>query len=344
MTPDGIINIYKEQNMTSHDVVGKVRHILGVRRVGHTGTLDPMATGVLPVCIGRSARVMEYLDTDLKKYTCVMKLGRATNTYDVWGETQAEASMEEVNKITPEDIKNVLAGFTGRIRQLPPVYSAVKVNGKRLYEYARKGRDVEIPEREVYITSLEVEVMKLGRGYDSQVRFSCECTKGTFIRSICHEAGEKLGVHAALSELERTASGIFNIENSVTLDDLRKMCSTSEKEELLRVMRAPDDVLGMFGRVTMDKKDALRLINGLEIERSVYEVEEDPRYKNNDFYFPVRDEYRRLYRIYSKFDETDFIPGRPNGVNWFGSEDVKFIGLALMNEENGHLFPQKIFI
>ena len=217
MIPDGIINIYKEQDMTSHDVVGHVRRILGVRRVGHTGTLDPMATGVLPICVGRSARVMEYLDTDLKRYRCVMKLGRSTNTYDVWGEIDKEADPEEIDRVTEEDVINVLSGFSGRISQLPPLYSAVKVNGKRLYEYARKGRDVEIPEREVFVTSIDVEDMELGLGYDSWVRFSCECTKGTFIRSICHDAGEKLGVHAALSELERTMSGIFSTDSCITL-------------------------------------------------------------------------------------------------------------------------------
>ena len=342
MIPDGIINIYKEQNMTSHDVVGHVRRILGVRRVGHTGTLDPMATGVLPICVGRSARVMEYLDTDLKRYRCVMKLGRSTNTYDVWGEIDKEADPEEIDRVTEEDVMKVLSGFSGRISQLPPLYSAVKVNGKRLYEYARKGRDVEIPEREVFVTSIDVEDMELGLGYDSWVRFSCECTKGTFIRSICHDAGEKLGVHAALSELERTMSGIFSTDSCITLDELRG----ADEEKVACCMRRPDEVLGMFGAVSMAPKDALRLINGLEIERSVYKVTEEPRYKSRDFYFPVKDEYKRLYRIYSRFSVDTEIPGRPDGVNWFEKDDDcdRFIGLALMNERNGHLTPQKIFI
>lgn len=342
MTPDGIINIYKEQNMTSHDVVGRVRHILGVRRVGHTGTLDPMATGVLPVCIGRSARVMEYLDTDIKRYRCVMKLGRSTNTYDVWGETISESSDDDINKITPEQAEEVLSSFMGRIDQLPPLYSAVKVNGKRLYEYARKGRDVSIPSREVFIPSISVEDMELGRGQDSWIRFSCECTKGTFIRSICHDAGEALGVHAVLSELTRTASGIFTESTSVTLDDLKSM----SPEDVSSITHAPDDVLGMFGSVRMEPKDALRLINGLEIERSVYRVTEEPRFKEQDFYFPVKEEYKRLYRIYSRFGEDAVIPGRPDGVRWFeqGEDSERFIGLALMIPENGHLIPQKIFI
>lgn len=342
MTSDGIINIYKEQNMTSHDVVGHVRHILGVKRVGHTGTLDPMATGVLPICVGRSARVMEYLDTDLKRYRCVMKLGRSTNTYDVWGKVENESDQSEIDRITEKDVRMALSEFSGRINQLPPLYSAVKVNGKRLYEYARKGRDVEIPSREVFVTSIDVENMELGRGFDSWVRFSCECTKGTFIRSICHDAGEKLGVHAALSELERTKSGIFTSDTCVTLDDLRK----ADADEVLRMMHSPDEVLGMFGAVSMEPKDALRLINGLEIERAVYKVTKSPRFKEHDFYFPVKDEYKRLYRIYSSFPEDADIPGRPNGVSWFeqGPCCDRFIGLALMNDDNGHLTPQKIFI
>ncbi|MBQ3281940.1 MAG: tRNA pseudouridine(55) synthase TruB [Eubacterium sp.] len=415
MAIDGIINIYKDQNITSHDVAVHVRRLIGVRRVGHTGTLDPMATGVLPVCIGRSARVMEYLDTDLKKYRCTMKLGRATNTYDVWGEVLEEASEEAVNSVAEDDVRKVLSGFTGRIKQTPPLYSAVKVKGKRLYEYARKGRDVEIPEREVYITSLEIEDMRLGIGYDSWVRFSCECTKGTFIRSICHDAGNMLGVYGCLSELTRTASGIFTEDDALTLDQLREKlgytreteprrggvsrsqisdspekligyvdqdrqddeCTydaepkesaecehagnafASEKadcehdnteEHTLKLLHAPDDVLGMLGAVRMEPKDALRLINGLEIERSVYTILEEPKYKREEFYFPVEDKYKRLYRIYSPLTENMEIPGRPGGAVWYpertihGETGLRFIGLGLQDPENGHLWPEKIFI
>lgn len=363
MTPDGIINIYKDENITSHDIAVHVRRLLGVRRVGHTGTLDPMATGVLPVCVGRSARVMEYLETDLKKYRCVMKLGRSTNTYDVWGEVTGEAPESEVNKVTEDRVNEVLSQFKGRIKQIPPLYSAVKVKGKRLYEYARKGRDVEIPAREVYITSLEIEDMELGIGYDSWVRFSCECTKGTFIRSICNDAGEMLGVHAALSELTRTASGIFTEDTAVSLDDLRAMLGytreteprrgdarTTDDESVLALMRAPDEVLWMLGAVRVEPKDALRLVNGLEIERSVYKILEDPEYKDKDFYFPIREEYRRLYRVYSPLTEDMDIPGRPEGAVWYPERTIgedtglRFIGLALMTEENGHLVPEKIFI
>lgn len=369
MTPDGILNIYKDENITSHDITVHVRRLLGVRRVGHTGTLDPMATGVLPVCVGRSARVMEYLDTDLKKYRCVMKLGRSTNTYDIWGETVEEASEDEVNKVTEPMVRDVLSAFTGRLLQTPPLYSAVKVKGKRLYEYARKGHDVDIPKREVYITSLEIEDMGLGLGHESWVRFSCECTKGTFIRSICHDAGEKLGVHACMSELTRTASGIFTEDTAITLDQLREKLGYTRETEPKRggagrssiegqpeditgilELRAPDEVLKIFGSVVMEPKDAMRLINGLEIERSVYRVLEEPEFSKNDFYFPVREEYKRLYRIYSPLTPDMEIPGRPDGAVWYPERTIgqdkglRFIGLGLMNPENGHLWPEKIFI
>ena len=370
MTPDGIINIYKDENITSHDIAVHVRRLLGVRRVGHTGTLDPMATGVLPVCVGRSARVMEYLDTDLKKYRCVMKLGRDTNTCDVWGEVCAESSEELVNGVTEDDVRRVLGSFTGRITQLPPLYSAVKVKGKRLYEYARKGRDVDIPEREVYITSLEIEDMRLGLGYDSWVMFSCECTKGTFIRSICHDAGEMLGVHAALSSLTRTASGIFTEDSAISLDQLREILGYTRETEprrggmsrgaagehdenidrVLPLMHSPDEVLGMLGTVMVEPKDAIRLINGLEIEKSVYTVLEEPRYLHSDFYFPVREEYKRLYKVYSRITPDMDIPGRPDGAVWYPERTIgeysglRFIGLGLLCEENEHMLPEKIFI
>ena len=261
---------------------------------------------------------------------------------------------------------------------------------------------MEIPSREVYIKSIEIEDMSLGHGYDSWVRFSCECTKGTFIRSICHDAGEKLTVHACLTELTRTASGIFTEETAVTLDQLRDMLGytreteprrggvsrswmadaperqigyieehtgyigeqgtdststgqdTNEQDsagkDMIRLLRAPDEVLGMFGAAKVEPKDAVRLINGLEIERSVYRVLEEPKYSKESFYFPVDEKYKRLYRIYSTLTPEMEIPGRPEGAVWYpertikGDAGLRFIGLGLRNPENGHLWPEKIFI
>jgi len=370
MNVSGIINIYKEQNMTSHDVVGKLRRIFGVRRVGHTGTLDPMATGVLPVCIGRSARVTEYLDTDLKKYRCRMLLGRDTNTYDVWGEDvpaaggpqSAESAAQQsagaaapgaagAEGVTEDDVRRVLASFSGRITQKPPLYSAVKVSGKRLYEYARKGKNVEIPEREVYIKSLEVVDMDLSDESGAWVVFDVECTKGTFVRSVCHDAGVMLGCGAVMSELERLASGAFEIDSAVTIDELKALAEQGE-DAVKEAMFRPDEALSRFGTVLLEAKDAVRLINGLEIEPACYRIAEEPYFKENDFYFPVREEYKRMYRLYADMSENVEIPGRPNGtedqVPGRGTgntvDNKLFIGLGLMTEEDRHLHPEKIFI
>ena len=195
MNFNGIIVIDKEQNMTSHDVVGRVRRILGTGKVGHTGTLDPMATGVLPICVGKATRIMEYLDMDFKTYRCSMLLGKETDSRDVWGGVLSSVQEAAVNEVREEEIREVFSSFRGLISQKPPIYSAVRVDGKRLYEYAREGKDVEIPSRNVYIKQLEIEEVRVGRGYESSVTFSVTCSKGTYIRSICHDAGEKLGVH-----------------------------------------------------------------------------------------------------------------------------------------------------
>ena len=158
MIENGILNINKPQGMTSHDVVYRVRRALGIKRVGHTGTLDPMCTGVLPICIGTATRVTEYLDLDFKTYRCSMILGKITDTQDIWGELLEERPLDG---ITEEDVRNAFSSFSGVIMQKPPMYSAVRVNGRRLYEYARAGEEVKVKERKIYINSLEIEKIDL---------------------------------------------------------------------------------------------------------------------------------------------------------------------------------------
>ena len=148
---DGILNINKPQGVTSHDVVRDIRRLLGIKKIGHTGTLDPMATGVLPVCIGKATRITEYTDLDFKKYRCTLRLGQVTDTQDIWGEILEENSTAG---ITPDDVREAFSGFHGKISQKPPMYSAVRVGGRRLYDYARAGETVEVKEREVYIRGL----------------------------------------------------------------------------------------------------------------------------------------------------------------------------------------------
>lgn len=294
MTNDGIIIINKQQNMTSHDVVAQVRRIFGIRRIGHTGTLDPMATGVLPVCVGRATRIMEYLDLDLKEYRCSMKLGRRMDTQDVWGQETARVSPERVNLIRREDVEAAFAAFHGVISQTPPMYSAVRVNGKKLYEYARAGETAEVKARKIYIDRLAIEAMDLGRGYESTVTFSVRCSKGTYIRAICEEAGERLGVYGAMSALIREASGAFRIEDAVELAELAVMDKKHRERLLLNI----PDPLVHFGELEVQEYDARRLLNGLPVWIDHCTFGSEPEYRNKEFPLPIRPEFRRAYRAF----------------------------------------------
>ena len=270
---DGIINVYKPQNMTSHDVVAILRKVLGIKRVGHTGTLDPMATGVLPVCTGRATKIIEYLDEDIKAYKCRAKLGIITDTQDVWGEVLEERDPSGIRR---EDVEGALRGFRGTVMQKPPMYSAVKVKGKKLYEYARAGQEVEVKARPVYI---EEAVLTDFDPEEGEIEFRVTCGKGTYIRTICTEIGEMLGCGAAMSALERTRSGIFCLESAVPVEELRKM-SAGEIEELAVPLWKP---LWMMGELNLDGKLSLRFLNVQKLRISEMEKKAEPeegRYGN----------------------------------------------------------------
>lgn len=301
MNFNGIIVIDKEQNMTSHDVVSRVRRILGTGKVGHTGTLDPMATGVLPICVGKATRIMEYLDMDFKTYRCSMLLGKETDSRDVWGGVLSSVQEAAVNEVREEEIREVFSSFRGLISQKPPIYSAVRVDGKRLYEYAREGKDVEIPSRNVYIKQLEIEEVGIGKGYESSVTFSVTCSKGTYIRSICHDAGEKLGVHAAMSALRRTASGVAKIEHALTLDELEN--SFKEEDFASRILRIPE-MLVNFGELNLAEEDAIKFVNGLRIPTGRCEFLKAPAYADGEFVIPVRKEFAKAYVVSGIFNGT----------------------------------------
>ena len=208
----GFLNVYKPKGKTSHDVVAILRRVTKIKQIGHTGTLDPFAEGVLPICIGKATRLIEYLN-DGKAYIGTVQLGKSTTTYDLEGETV------EVSDKTPdlEEIENELNNFRGNIEQLPPIYSAIKVNGKKLYEYARKGEEVEIKPRSVNISELKI------LNYDQENRILelyIKCSKGTYIRSIAHDLGKNLGCFGHLIKLVRVKAGDFEVENSIKLEDL----------------------------------------------------------------------------------------------------------------------------
>ena len=197
--------------MTSHDVVAKLRRITKIKQIGHTGTLDPFAEGVLPVCVGKATRLIEYLSDD-KEYIATVQFGAATTTYDLEGE-KTYVSDKKVNQ---DDVENFLKYFEGEISQLPPIYSAIKVNGKKLYEYARKGEKVEVAPRKVTVYSIKLKSFD----YDlQQAEILVKCSKGTYIRSIAHDLGQKLGCGAYLVRLIRTQAGCFRIDDSIGLKD-----------------------------------------------------------------------------------------------------------------------------
>lgn len=216
----GFLNIYKPKGLTSHDVVARLRKITKVRQIGHTGTLDPFATGVLPICIGKATRLIEYLD-DNKEYLATVQFGKNTATYDLEGEITATFD----KKVTEEDVKNALKDFEGEISQIPPIYSAIKVNGKKLYDYARQGQDIEIKPRKVTISKIELKEFDKT---SQSAKITVACSKGTYIRSIAYDLGAKLGCGGYLTALERTQAGKFQVNTAIKLEDLTEVSQIVE--------------------------------------------------------------------------------------------------------------------
>ena len=207
----GFLNIYKPKGITSHDVVSKLRRITKIKQIGHTGTLDPFAEGVLPICIGKATRLIEYLNDD-KEYLATVNFGKTTDTYDIDGQITSTSQ----KKITEKQIIESLKSFQGETLQTPPIYSAIKVNGKKLYDYARQGKEVEISPRKVIIYKIELEDFN---EIEQTAKIRVACSKGTYIRSIAHDLGQNLCCGAFLSELIRTKAGSFKIEQSVQLEE-----------------------------------------------------------------------------------------------------------------------------
>lgn len=257
MTMDGIINLNKPAGMTSHDCVAKIRRLTGMKRVGHTGTLDPNATGVLPVCIGGATRVVEYLEKDDKSYRCTLRLGLTTDTQDIWGNVLSVAPEVE---ISPEQIRETILSFRGTMKQVPPMYSAIKVGGRKLYEYAREGREVAVAAREINIHDIIIHRIE-----GMEAEFTVMCSKGTYIRTLCHDIGTKLGYGGAMASLVRTGSGMFRLEDSISLQELAEMTP----EEIQKTLAPADKPLEWMPSVSLDKTHARHFIDGKRIDRPV---------------------------------------------------------------------------
>ncbi|MDR1327658.1 MAG: tRNA pseudouridine(55) synthase TruB [Heliobacteriaceae bacterium] len=205
----GFLNIYKPPGITSHDVVARLRRALKIKQIGHTGTLDPFAEGVLPIAVGKATRLIEFLADD-KEYIATVQFGKATTTYDIEGEVTFESSRE----VSEAEIIEALKDFQGEILQIPPMYSAIKVNGKKLYDYARKGQTVQVEPRKVVVEVSTYQPINLST---QEVQLLVKCSKGTYIRSIAHDLGQKLGVGAHLIKLVRTRAGKFTVDSAIEI-------------------------------------------------------------------------------------------------------------------------------
>lgn len=307
MFENGILNINKPEGWTSQDVVAKLRGRLHIRRVGHTGTLDPMATGVLPVCFGKATRIIEYYDDDFKTYEAEMKLGMVTDTLDITG-TVLETKPVDVSE---EDVIQAIDSFRGWITQIPPKYSALKVNGKPLYKYAREGVEVEIKSRKIYVADIQPVEVNLG---ENRILFRVTCSKGTYIRTICDDIGKKLGCGGTMTALQRTQSGCFRVEDARTLPEILEM----NDEELERCVIPMDETLVHLGRIELKSMESAPFYyNGREIDTGYVNVLASPA---------VPEALQEGSRLGDKYRVYD-----PEG---------KFLGISSLRENT--LYPEKV--
>lgn len=247
---NGIILIDKPQEWTSHDVVGKLRGILHERRIGHSGTLDPLATGLLVVFVGRATRAVEFAEADRKEYVAGLRLGMSTDTQDITGRILSEGS-----DIPDEpEVRNVLERFKGELEQIPPMYSAVKIGGKKLYELARKGESIERKPRHITVFGLEIT----GRSDDDYI-LDVVCSKGTYIRTLCHDIGMSLGCGGCMSSLRRIKSGVFSVEDAYTISEVQEAADRAEADKLLLPI---DTLFAGYPELRADADDEKKLKNG----------------------------------------------------------------------------------
>lgn len=331
---DGVLNLLKPAGMTSHDAVASIRRLFRTKKVGHTGTLDPMAVGVLPVCVGSATRAVEYLESDDKEYRCELLLGLGTDTCDVWGantggikaaaaadveigvsgaaagseEFMATAVAVNAADVSEAEVRACLCDMVGAQRQLPPIYSAIRVNGKKLYEYARSGEAVEIKPRNVEIYSIKPISIFHEPG---RILIDVHCSKGTYIRSLCRDIGDRLGCRAVMSELIRVRSGSFKLADAVTFEDIFEKIEAAEhiaREEIMSTrlehplprevadMLLPvDKMLSGFGRLRLSETERLKYVNGSKIAfRNAELLEENIISK--------KDRFSNIYLVYDSDD------------------------------------------
>ena len=270
---DGIILINKEKNYTSHDVVNKVKKITK-SKVGHTGTLDPNATGVLPLLLGNATKISKYLINHDKEYEVLLQLGTKTDTADAEGKIIEEKDVN-IDSLSEENVKKVLSTFLGKQKQIPPMYSAIKVNGKKLYQYARQGQEVEIKPREIEI--YEIKLTNLDKK-QKQISLVVSCSKGTYIRSLCEDIADRLGTVGFMKELNRTKVGEFNIKDCVTIEEFEEKYNKNDFSDIITI----EEIFKENPKIELDNLNIKQYLNGVKIkvpaQDAVYRT-----YLNNKF-------------------------------------------------------------
>lgn len=291
---NGIINIYKEAGYTSHDVVAKLRGILKQRKIGHTGTLDPAATGVLPVCLGSGTKLCDMLTDTGKEYRAVLQLGCETDTQDMTGRILAEKEVE----VTGQQVEEAVLSFTGEYDQIPPMYSAIKVDGKKLYQLAREGKEIERRPRRVQIHRIEIEKIAL-----PFVTLRVACSKGTYIRTLCQDIGRKLECGGAMAELTRTRAGSFGIEEALRLSEVERL---RDRGELAGKILPVDSMFAEYPKITVEKQFQKLIENGNAFYRNMTHEKKSVMPKEQ---VRVYDEEGRFYGVFEFRPKEDrFFP------------------------------------
>ena len=265
---NGIINLKKEAGMTSHDAVFKLRKILGTKKIGHGGTLDPAVVGVLPIAVGKATRMVEFMQDEGKVYEGEITLGYSTTTEDASGEVVAETPV--LSPLDEKLVDEAIASLTGPITQIPPMYSAVKVNGRKLYEYARAGQEVERPERQVIIYSFERTSPICYEDKLARFTFRVKCSKGTYIRTLSVDLGKKLGYAAHMSHLTRTSAAGLQLEDSLTLEEIAEKVEAGQLDFLHPLEIGTGDLVKVY--LTPEQAEDVRFGRFIELEQTVKEV------------------------------------------------------------------------
>lgn len=305
---NGVINIYKERGFTSHDVVAKLRGILKQKKIGHTGTLDPDAEGVLPVCLGKGTRLCDMLTDHSKVYEAVLLLGQSTDTQDVSGNVLQEAPVD----VSEEEVREAIMSFVGPYDQIPPMYSALKVNGQKLCDLARAGKEVERKARPVEIYEIQIEEIHLPR-----VRMTVSCSKGTYIRTLCHDIGEKLKCHGCMESLLRTRVGQFLLKDSLTLAQVE---AYRDENRITEIVMPVDQVFSDCPALKLTKEAAKLGYNGNPFASTQALTENDQMVEKSS---DISLDGGKWFRVYD-----------PEGV---------FIGVYAYNSKRDQFRPEKMF-